>query len=151
MADYYQLFSEVVPTLTEEEKNWVERVLNCTPNPGHEVDAANALAARLLQEAGLDLRMIDLEVLPPNRDFWVHGDESGNVLHLAELVRAFLSRFRPSACWHLTWAETCSRPRCSAFGGGGLFVTAHSVEVFRAADWTEQRLKAFEDDAATCP
>ena len=152
MADNYQLFSEIIPTLTQGERAWAERVLGCTQQPDGPDDAA-----KILKEAGVDMDAVDLDEWPgfqwsidsPDSELWLYGEEFGNVSHVAEFVRAFLARFRPAACWHLTWAETCSRPRIGEFGGGAVFVTASAVKVFSPTSWIERRRKAFERPART--
>ena len=149
MANHYLLFSELIPALTDEERAWAEQVLACTCDS--EPDVANNLNA-----AGIDIGdsgdVVDLddwpgfqwEILPRDADLSMYADESGNILHVGAFVQALLFRFRPSDCWQPTWAETCLRPRIGEFGGGGLFVTAQSVQLLRAADWVHQHRRAFE-------
>jgi hypothetical protein len=147
MADNYQLFSEIIPTLTQEERALAERVLGCTQQQDRAGDAA-----KILKEAGLNMDAVDLDDWPgfqwsidsPDSELWLYGEEFGNVSHVAEFVRAFLARFRPADCWQLTWAETCSKPRIGEFGGGGLFVTASRVSYCVPHDWLRRRKKKFE-------
>jgi len=139
MADNFKLFSEVVPALTAAERRWVQRVL------------ADDADAKLLQGAGIDPNAVDLddwpgfewEINPGNGELWLYAQSCGNAAHAGELVRALLARFRPADCWHLTWAETCSKPRVSEFGGGALFVTARAVRTTRAHNWVERQRKAY--------
>jgi hypothetical protein len=147
MADCYQLFSEIIPALTPEERVWAEKLLDCTKD--REPDESTE---KILKEAGVPLNAVDLfewpgflwQITDPNRDLWLYGEEYGNVSHAGEFARAFLARFRPTSCWRLTWAETCSRPRVGEFGGGGLFVTAETIKVCSAMDWTLRQRRAFE-------
>ncbi len=148
MADYYQMFSEVVPAITAEQRAWIERVLGDEDDPEF-----------VLKESGFDMNAIDLDDWPgfewefntPENELWLHGDECGNVNHVGELIRAFLAQFAPDQCWQLTWAETCSKARVGAFGGGGLFVTARKVKICRAADWADQQRQQFEQAGGTSP
>ena len=130
MANSYLTFSEVIARLDAHERKWVRRVLGCDRN-----------VRRTLSGAGLRVSAVDLEDWPgfqwqfndADSELWLHADESGNVDHVGEFVRAFLARFRPNECWTLTWAETCSKPRVGEFGGGALFITAKALKTFRAA------------------
>ena len=141
MADYYQMFSEVIPAITAAERAWIEQILSCDQDP-----------QPTLTEAGFDVQALDLddwpgfewEFIEANSQLWLHGDDYGNVSHVGEFVRMFLARFRPDEAWQLTWAELCSKPRISEFGGGGLFVTAKEVTVIRVADWADQQRQQFE-------
>jgi len=141
MADNYLLFSESIPGLNPEEQDWVRRLLS-TDRP-HD-----------LAEMGIRADVIDIEDWPgfqwevqqPSNDLWLYAEESGNVMHVGEFVRAFLARSRPAACCHLSWAETCSRPRLGEFGGGGLFVTASSVQSWSAHEWLAQQRARFQEN-----
>ena len=141
MADNYQLFSEMISGLTADEAEWIERMLGCDPEE-----------PSILEEAGFDLKEIDLEYWPgfeselrnAEGEFWLYGDEYANVSHAGEFVRAFLAKFRSDQCWSLTWAETCSKPRVGEFGGGGLFVTAKEVTALNATDWVNQQRQQFD-------
>jgi hypothetical protein len=147
MADNYQLFSEIIPKLTIEERVWSERVLRWL-----QPEECSEDVAKDLKDAGIDVDAVDPDDWPgfqweltrPDFDLWLYGVECGNVSHVGEFVRAFLARFRLSDSWSLTWAETCSKPRIGEFGGGALFVTVRSVEFFSAAAWIDQQRQAFE-------
>lgn len=69
---------------------------------------------------------------------------TGSPDHAAYLVQRFLKTFRPRACWSLTDAVTCSKPRPGAFGGGALFVTAESIEPLHAHAFIDARRAAFD-------
>lgn len=154
MADNYQLFSEIIPSLTEEEQAWARRILGCTQDQDGQNGAEDAGA--MLKDGGIDLSAVDSDAWPgfqwnideTHAGLWVYGEECGNVIHVAEFVRAFLAMFRPTACWQLTWAETCSKPRVGEFSGGGLFVTAASVTLCMPQDWLAERSKEFDRAAA---
>ena len=152
MADNYQLFSEIIPALTEEERAWTRRVLGCTE--GVEREGETAI---ILKDAGVDGDDVDFCDWPgfewsiddPSFDLWLYGEDYGNVSHAAEFVRAFLAKFRPTACWQLTWAETCSKPRIGEFGGGGVFVTALKATFCIPHEWLARQKKKFERAAGS--
>jgi hypothetical protein len=141
MANNYLLFSETIDEITPAERDWIKEVLI--------VDAA---APTTLKEAGIRLNAIDIECWPgfqwelPEDDtgLLIYSDESGHIEHVAEFVRAFLACFRRNACWSMTWAATCSKPRAGEFYGGGIFVTAQTVKSFCAIDALEHMKARFE-------
>jgi len=141
MANNYTLFSEVITGFTAEEKAWV---MALTDDP--ESDPPDLVAAGIATKEidSDDWPGFEWELTEPAGELWIHSEECGNVVHAAQFVRAFLARFRPKASWQMTWAEICSKPRTGEFGGGAVFVTALSVRLFTAHDWTAQQLKKFE-------
>ena len=147
MADNYTLFSEVIPALTRKEQAWVRRVL------GDGSDVAPSAAE--LSAAGIQLDSDDEDwpgfewrIQEPSwKDLWIYSEASGSVENVARFVQAFLKRFRPDDCWHMTWAETCSRPQIGEFGGGGIFVTAEGAEFYSAHEWAAGQQAKFEQKA----
>ena len=102
MADNYQKFSELVPAIIPKERAWIERVLEATE--------ATAEQQQVLREAGIRPDTVDPEYWPgfewkldaDTPDLWLYAEDYGNVSHVGEFVRAFLARFRPDDCWHVT-------------------------------------------------
>jgi len=145
LADNYVLFSEVLPALNRKEQAWVTRLLT-----GSCEDWAAELAA-----AGIDIDPDDevwpgfqWEILAARRsDLWLYTDESGNVRHVTQFVKALLHRFRPKDSWSMTWAEICSRPRIGEFGGGSAFVTSRGVQFHNAHQWVAKRASLFASKA----
>jgi hypothetical protein len=141
MADNYREFSELVEGITPEERAWIRQVLDFQ---------GNVLTA--LKNTGIRPNSIDPDCWPMfqwelrdhDADLWIYSTESGAVEHVGEFVRAFLSRFRPTACWSMTWADSCSKPRIGEFSGGGLFVIAKSVKLFCADDALNRMHRRFE-------
>jgi hypothetical protein len=141
MANNYLLFSETIDEITPAERNWIDRVLI--------VDERVSIT---LKEAGIKLNTIAIECWPgfqwelPDNDtcLWFYSEESGHIEHVAAFARAFLACFRPNACWSMTWAATCSKPRTGEFYGGGIFVTAKTVKSFCVIDALERMKGRFE-------
>ena len=152
MANNYLLFSEILPAMTDEETKWTDRVLSCNPD-GDQVEATRTILAEA--GIGVDADILDAwpdfqwELDPSRSELWLYAEECGNVCNVCEFVRAFLARFRPTACWHLTWATTCSKPRVGEFGGGGAFVTASRVKFYSPDDSIARERKKFERAAKT--
>jgi hypothetical protein len=85
---------------------------------------------------------------------WEDDEEPGHVVFFAEemgcperlgwLIQKYLQTFRPDETWSLTWSETCSRPRCGEFGGGGMLVTADRLIFLNAHEFVQQQQERFE-------
>ena len=78
------------------------------------------------------------------RHLWLFCEEHGAPWRVAELVQRFLARFRPETYWIIRFAETCSKPRVGAFGGGALFVTAEGIEDGTDFAFLEKAEQAFQ-------
>jgi len=141
MADNYRLFSEVLPGLDVEQQAWVAKVLGVEDGDVATLTAAGIDTTQIEAEdwPGFSWRLLD----DPAGDLLLFAEESGNVVHVAEFVRAFLARFRPAGWWQMTWADTCSKPRIGQFSGGGAFVTAAGVQFLTPEEWLDQQRKEF--------
>ena len=148
MANNYQLFSAIVPNLSAQERDWANRVLSCQQNVKKRL-LGNGIKPCAIEAD--DWPGFQWEWIHEDHDLWLYAEEYGNIGHVGEFVRAFLARFRPSNCWALTWAQTCSRPRIGEFSGGGLFVTAKSLRAFTALDAVSRMRRRFERKARSCP
>lgn len=119
MADYYTLFSFVIPNLTDEEKAYIESL---TPD-----DIPN-------ESGGCDFQ------IDGRGDLWMHdGGGYGSADDVAEFVQQFLSRFRPKSAVGFRWAGSCSKPRLDAYGGGVLLVTADGIEGTCGDEWLDDK------------
>ena len=104
MANNYTEFSEMIPCETKEQQAW------------------------LLQKLAVAIEFDDGEKVPTcafetdGKDVWVYTEDSVDLDALADVVAAFQVRFNIDKPWTLTWADTCSKPRISNFGGGGIVV-----------------------------
>jgi hypothetical protein len=140
MADHYRQFSELIEAITPQERAWIRQVLDCQDD-----------VSTVLKESGIRASAVEPDGWPGFQwqledhepDLWLYSEDSGNVEHVGEFVRAFLARFRPKACWSMTWSDSCSKPRVGEFTGAGLFVTAKNVRFFCAADAVQRMHKRF--------
>ena len=57
------------------------------------------------------------------------ADESFSVDHVIMAIQAFLVEWRPDRFVTFMWADTCSKPRIDAFGGGSVVVTAKDYKI----------------------
>ena len=150
MADYFLQFSETVSGLSEPEAAWLADQLRCVAvidgveHPADEMpggvttDQVAWLGPRFLLGAegyedspeepafcfvfGID---DDEDVA---RYLWLYSEDHADLDQVVLLVQKFLQAFRPTETWTMTYATTCSKPRCGAFGGGAGIVTADNVE-----------------------
>jgi len=165
MANNYQQFSEMLDLRSEEEENWLRAQLaevflledNTILSPEDSHSDTGCSLPRFLAEAALS----DPHTNPEDncdagfehgfeapkeqgdgRGLWIYAEESGNPDNAGLLVQKFLQRFDPTGWWTLTWAATCSKPRCGEFSGGALLVTAKEILFADAGSWLEERQTA---------
>src|SRR5690349_21204788 len=104
MADHYLQFSQSIEKLGEVERQWVRQVLDAHgPDWPPEFEELGLKPDQIDAEAWPDFQW---EVTEPSGDLWLYSDESADLVHVGEFVRAFLARFRPAECFGLTWAQT---------------------------------------------
>lgn len=154
MADYYTHFSKVVNHLTPEEKAWFVHALRDLEK--EVLDAAGEFSQERCDAIYAAEPWRDMEALVSG---WIsipfkcrldsdradgdyahfYSEECGDVGALGELLSAFLARFRPEETMFVLWADTCSKPRPDAFGGGGMVVSATEVVCQSAGEWTQKQ------------
>jgi hypothetical protein len=146
MANNWITFSEVIPHVTPNEETWIREQLD------DESLAEESSRSRLAWQpdgdsAGFEWSVEDDHDTPDGwgRRLWLRAEESGNPLDVAAFVQAFLRAFRRDQTFALTWAESCSKLRVGAFGGGAVFVTAESIETCCPADWLAERERTFQE------
>jgi hypothetical protein len=164
MADHYLEFSETLTHLTDEQVDWLRNQLETV----HVIDGVEYTEDKLPdtgdgawigcrayrdmedydadfgEDVGFDYSFS--EEIDDNwgQHLWVYSEEHGYVDRVAHLVQKFLRAFRPDACWSLTYAGTCSKPRVGEFGGGAVFVTATDIKYSNAWEFVEEQRKRHE-------
>jgi hypothetical protein len=141
MADNYLQFSERLELATSAEAAWLRRQLEEDPETGCPHFLADYPDPEEADSRGFECELCED---PGNRHLWIYTEESGTVGHVAHLVRKFLQRFHPDLCWSLTYAVTCSKPRCGEFSGGAAFITADEIRWQSAYGFVEQQRATFE-------
>jgi hypothetical protein len=164
MADNFLEFSEVLPSLTGAEEAWLKEQLQPIrvfgrkeyaedESPGEEYAGTDPdwEGPRFLRDKGdcdpkWDGLGFEYQFCTDEADgrgrscwgrhLWLYTEEWGNPANVAWLMRKVLRKFRPSQCWSLTYAVTCSKPRVGEFGGGAVFVTAKRLVYLNAENWT---------------
>ncbi len=120
MADYFTHFSCLFDVGTPE--NAAQALaLAATPVEGDEDDAAPS-----------DGFAVSIDE-PGSSRLWNRDDGSGDPERVIGFARRCGAAFGPSGRWGFQYANTCSRPRLDAFGGG-----AHVLDLAtgETVDWT---------------
>ena len=152
MADYFTQFSFVIP-VTPEQGDWVAQVhALATELIGHAEDGEareNIEGPQDMVSAALGLaekRDGDpcLQVVHDDKEgtVWVGSEDPGDVDYTAELVQAFLKRFDLDLVVSFEWANTCSKPRLDAFGGGAVVISRRNADWFSTSTFAATAVKA---------
>jgi len=159
MANNYSQFSTVISDLTQEEKNWIVGIpcFDDFIGSAESEEDGERLAKEFVEalaEYGIAISTDDeyLDVFPnflgdidSEGKWWLYAEEAGNLDHLSRVVQGFINKFRPDFIFTLTWADTCSKLRVNAFGGGWLAVSRDEVvfgNVYDAAEQAAAELRA---------
>lgn len=127
MADYFTEFS-LVMEVNETEKRWIDRYLDLSKALVDE-STYDPVTAKF----GESRSVADHEV-------WFHsfGYQQSSVNTLSELLRRFLIKFDRDDVVVLEWANTCSKPRVDAFGGGAAVVSRLGISFINTGVWAYQ-------------
>jgi hypothetical protein len=134
VADNYLQFSEQLPISSKREEAWLRAVLK----DGEDRKGRPHPDALWDEDWGVGFSW-KIEGSKEERSLWIYAEESGNVEKVADMVVAFLRKFRPEGSFALGWSETCSKPRFGEFGGGAMFVTAKGAEFLSSINWLHQK------------
>jgi len=146
MANYYQEFSEEITWLTEEEVEWIRSILLYDHDGDMENLDEEEFQTYCDKHWDGDEENIPDECWPSieyeiehspqsGTSIWMHG---GQLEYVAVFVKKFLARFRPTNIFSLTWADTCSKPRIGAFGGGLVVISATQTEWRNTASMVDE-------------
>jgi hypothetical protein len=121
MADYFTHFSSVLDVGTPDNAK-----------------SALDLYRTFMDEAAREDEPRDgfrLSIHPDGRGslLWIRDDVSGDPLQVAAFVRHCAESFGLSGRWGFQYANTCSRPRVNAFGGGAHVLDFPSLKTVRRA------------------
>lgn len=122
MADYFTHFSCLLDVGTPEK---AARAVDLFVRLRDEDDEAEEPQFR-----GFDLSRPDG---PESSTLWIHDDDSGDVESVIAFVLRLADEINLTGLWGFEHANTCSRPRLDAFGGG-----AHLIDLGarKAIGWT---------------
>ena len=151
MADYFTRFSFVIP-VTPEQGDWFAQLHGLAPELiGHTEDGAAregieapqdvVLAALAMVEKRDGVPCIEVTHDENEETVWVRSENSGDVDYTVDLVQAFLKRFELDLVTGFQWANTCSRPRLDAFGGGAVAISRRNAIWFNTGTLLDQTIK----------
>jgi hypothetical protein len=147
MADYYTQYSVSIPLKDDAQKQWARDVivyLDGIVDETIDVDDTEHPLFHIAPASSDDAygQAFDID----EDGLWVHDDGGqGNIDMLIPVIQDYLTKFDPKGALGFEWANTCSRPRLDAFGGGAVFVTADSFEAINSGGWLGDRLRAVVD------
>jgi hypothetical protein len=81
---------------------------------------------------------------------WIHDDDHGDVESVIACVLRLAEELDLSGMWGFTYADTCSRPRLDAFGGGAHVVdlgARKSIGRISTQEWLSAALNGEDIDA----
>lgn len=153
MADYYTHISTMVTNLTPDEQKWWKRTLEiikrvCGDEAAEmermdllpdEVQVLNAVKNDGIVDWGIDAK-VDSEAV-----WFTDSDGVPNIDGLADLLQLFHQKFRPQGIHTFRWAETCSRPRLDAYGGGVFAITAKEIKAMHVSQAEENAVRSFKE------
>ena len=138
MADYFTHFS-------------------CALNVGTPDNAARALDLynRLSDENASEdppSEGVDLSIVPEHggTNLWIRDDVTGDPEQVIEFVKRCASEFALTGLWGFQYANTCTRPRLDAFGGGAYVLdlaTGETVAWTYTGGWLAEVLDGGDPDA----
>lgn len=141
MANYYMHFSTMIDDPTLDELEWWRTTIELVERfRGDEIDEAvyEGLAQdqKQILDALMDDRFVNWGIhAEVDKNVWFTDEDGGpNLDGLAQLIQIFHQRFRPKGIAALRWAETCSKPRLDAFGGGVTVITIKALNVSQAEE-----------------
>ncbi|BAI99157.1 hypothetical protein Sj15T_31500 [Sphingobium sp. TA15] len=121
MADYFTHFSCLLDVGTPD-------------NAARALDLYNALSEEgASEEPPSDGFLLSIEPEHGGTQLWMRDDMTGDPERLIQFVRRCAAAFGLTGLWGFQYANTCSRPRVNAFGGG-----AHVLDLATGATfaWT---------------
>jgi hypothetical protein len=114
MADYFTHFSCLLDVGTPD-------------NAARALDLYNDLCAEgAAEDPPSDGFLLSLDPAHGGSNLWMREDGTGDPQRVIDFVLRCADSFGLTGRWGLQWANTCSRPRVNAFGGG-----AHVLDLER--------------------
>jgi hypothetical protein len=138
MADYFTHFSCLLDVGTPQ-------------NAARALDLYNALSeAGASEEPPSEGFLVSIQPEHGGSQLWLRDDVSGDPERLIQFVKLCAAEFGLSGRWGFQYANTCSRPRLNAFGGGAHILdlgTGKTVEWIDTDGWLAAALDGGDSDA----
>lgn len=138
MADYFTHFSCLLDVGTPQ-------------NAARALDLYNALSeAGAAEEPPSEGFLVSIQPEHGGSHLWLRDDVSGDPERLIQFVKLCAAEFGLKGRWGFQYANTCSRPRIDAFGGGAHILDLGTGETVRWIDtdgWRAAALDGGDRDA----
>ena len=150
MADYYTQFSFDLELPDEQAIDFAMNLVAMTDTLRWQSDEdRKTTELDFPKELEDSLDDWSFEVDKDKSGVWIHSDYGG-VDAACQFVQYLLDRFGIEKPVTFEWANTCSKPRLDAFGGGAVIITATKIKAITTSEWvfrqvqrmTNARLKA---------
>lgn len=80
------------------------------------------------------------EAVKEKSGIWIHSDYGG-VDAACQFVQYLLDRFCIKEPVTFEWANSCTKPRLDAYGGGAVIITATTIKAFTTSEWVFKQLQ----------
>ena len=125
MADYYTHFSFVVDVKNREQDDGLKKMLTQAKN---EELNEETLYTPWSCETKDDLT-----------SFWFHSDDCGQVDLIVDILAKWQEDFNYDQPICFEWANTCSKPKLDAFGGGSVLIYKGEAHYTNTFDWLTKK------------
>ena len=136
MADYFTHFSCLLDVGTSENAVRALDLYSTTPEDEDGLRLSDGFGLSIQSEGGTEL--------------WIHDDCSGDPERVIEFVLLCAAQFDLKGLWGFEYANTCSRPRLDAFGGGAHVIdlgARESIAWLSTYEWLGVALDGGDPDA----
>lgn len=135
MADYFTHFSCLLDVGTPQ-------------NAARALDLYNALSeAGASEEPPSESFLVSIQPEHGGSQLWLRDDVSGDPERLIQFVKLCAAEFSLKGSWGFQYANTCSRPRLNAFGGGAHVLDLGTGETLGWIDTDGWLATALDGDA----
>lgn len=151
MANYYVNYSEIIPKLNPEEKDWLKKELSVDTDKMSEEEEIAWKAERTTEVSDIVGRYWPEFEWGFQKDkergmyLWVTDGVIANMDHVLNLFQRFLIRWRPEELLVIRWSESCDKPRVGAFGGGAFVLSATESTYINTGEWVQHTLKKWPE------
>lgn len=128
MSDNYSEYSFLIEDITVDQANWLQDQIT------NNLEAYNT-------DPDFEIDVDDFGDIEDTADgLWLHSEYGFNDC-LAELLKAYLAKFRPDETIIVQWAEYCSSPKLDSFGGGACIITPVEIKYLVTSSWLDEQVK----------
>lgn len=141
MADYYTSFSLVLELPSEEAQEYALKVASTMSDAGRDdtgkEDKIPDFVLPFVKDE-MENWVFDTEA-SGECDIWL-SSEFGGLDAAIVFIQHLLQKFMSNGVVVLEWANSCSKPRTDAYGGGAAVITAEVVKSMGTFGWSQDLL-----------